>query len=885
MQLFVLGLGDPVIVKRPTREERLKETTKVDKENDNKYLSNNVADKRDTKERIRDEPVTVNEYSSYSSRRSHRNRDVIEEPNASKSKDVANDKDFGANDPKAVVHENDTGDAHRISSVSKHKLDTYDEPSNSNENETGTEEEVEDVDENNVEMDAGIHNERDMEEVDKVEAETREEEPCDEDKVVNGYDEDGSGSVNNVNEDDLINEEDLDSRSRGSSVKNDVLPDKEEEIETEDLECNEDLVDDSEAVDDEEELEAYDKDKIDIEDEYKEELAGDDEDFSDHEEEDQRDNEDRLESENEKRDRGYSAEDDDFYLEDEVDDEESDAKEPESTEQASNFEEYSDEEILSENDDYDEDEEKEERYQEPARKEDKRNQHFSDDYSEGYSDHTATDEGSSVTGRKFDDDQDLAGYEFDRQLSERRALGTSYSAKVDEVFRQKEPALAEGKSFKELLKKSDKSPMEKPSANKRGAEQVDFRTVLRSTEKSKKPGEKSGSGLEQVDFRNLLQKKVKTRTLADKDVGAEQVDFRTVLRQSSISSDKKEVPQRKSSSAEQLDFRNVLKKQPSITSRKLSVEEKNEMIKSIRAGRDVAKSDDSTPLEKPGRPSLDSLRQGGGVGRAKNDLNKNLKEDADSGKAQRKVGRPSLDALKQSGELGKTEDKRGVFEKASKNKKVPTSVPPKPSAKTKANDAIEKTEPDITEEPIILEEDEHEAEIKNDHKHANEIKETAKPLNKHRKESVEVPTKETQTSKASIGNTETKPHKATVETSSKVEKSRSRRRNEDLSKNEAGKEESRTGRVLQEAEERRSPTKSGDKRARNRRLRQDQNDVVKAQTEEVKNEKEEVNRSADAKSKSSSLERLVNVLFVMMACFIRNSLKQLLRLINNHTFD
>jgi len=906
-----LGLGDAVVVRRATSEEKPKEASSiVEKANDSgkRNYSSTVHSSRDVKE---DKESERNERSTYSSRGSYRSRQRNEEDTYISRSSSKRGGDI------------DTESAGRFTSTTKLRSSASDNEKSSSikENNVGIEDDKEVENQNSSHLDTGILEREEKEDAkgvgkedqvemqnEQVENEDKENEETeneggeevevDEDdvedvveeegtsyegKAMNGYGEDRINSLKDDREDDLgdreddreddEDEEDIDSQSRSSASKNYDELDKKEEIDAQDDVVDEDFVDNDEAAADEEDLEeeGYDEDGAEIGDDFVEDIN----EFSDNDEEDKRGNEDRQQSDIDKRDKDYSAEDADSYVEDELDDREPERMEPDPSEQSLNDEEYSDEENQSINDDdYSSDGEEEgkiESEEEPTTKEGRTMHEYSDDYSEGFSDHTATDEGSSISGKKYDDDQDLAGYEFEKHAVERKKAGASYISKVDEVFKQKEPALAEGKSFKELLKKSDKGPAEKPLGSKRGPEQVDFRTVLRSSDKAKKAGEKSSSTVEQVDFRNLLQKKVKTRTLADKEIGAEQVDFRTVLRQASISSEKKEAPARKSSNAEQLDFRNVLKKQPSIKSRKLSMEDKNELIKSIRAGRDTTNAEEKSPAEqaptekapteKPGRPSLESLRQGGGVDKAKDELNKNLKEDAEGTKTQRKAGRPSLDALKKSGELGKTEDKKGVFEKTSRAKKAPTTVPPKSSAKGKVNATSEKDELEVIEEPELIEEVEEEPSVGNDDRNA-----VKSSVRKSQKNVVEVSSKETVPRKASIEasskkNVEKKSQNTGVKISStaNVEKSHSRRKNEESTKIDAGKEDMQSRRVSQEAEERRSPTKSGDKRARNRRLRQDQNEAVQAQGEDVRSEKKEVKKIAETKQKSSSIERLVNV--------------------------
>ena len=918
------------MVRRVTSEEKPKEASSIVEKADDagrRNYSSTVHSSRDVKE---DKESEHNERSTYSSRGSYRSRQRnAEDTYITRSSKRGNDIDTESagrftstaklrssandNEKSSSIKENDVGieDNKQVENQNSSNRDTgtLDKEEKQDSKGVGKEDRIEIEDEDvDEEKDEAVNEDGEEMEVDEddVEDVVEDEGTSYEGKAVNGYGEDRINSLKDDSEDGLDDreddrevyedEEEIDSQSRSSASKNYDQLDKKQDIDTQDDAVDEDFVDNDEAVADEEDLEEedYDEDGAEIGDDFVEDIV-DDEEFSDNEEEDKRGNEDRQQSDIDKRDRGYSAEDADSYVEDEVDDTEPERMGPEPSEQSLKDEEYSDEENQSVDDgDYSSGGEEEGRdvsEEEPTSKEGRTMHEYSDDYSEGFSDHTATDEGSSISGtKKYDDDQDLADYEFEKQAVERRKTGASYISKVDEVFKQKEPALAEGKSFKELLKKSDRSSAEKPLGSKRGAEQVDFRTVLRSTDKGKKPGDKSSSTVEQMDFRNLLQKKVKTRTLADKDTGAEQVDFRTVLRQASISSEKKETPARKSSNAEQLDFRNVLKKQPSIKSRKLSMEDKNELIKSIRSSRDTTNagekapaekasvekapaekaSVEKAPAEKPGRPSLESLRQGGGVDKAKGELNKNLKEDAEGGKAQRKAGRPSLDALKKSGELGKTEDKKGVFEKTSKTKKAPTAVPPKPSAKGKVNTTSEKDELEVIEEPELIEEVEEEPNIGNDDRNA-----VQSSISKPQKTVVEGSSEESVPRKASIEvsskkNVDRKSQNTGVQISStaNVEKSRSRRRNEESTKSEASKEDMQSRRVSQETEEKRSPTKSGDKRARNRRLRQDQNEAVQAQGEEVKSEKKEVKKIAETRQKSSSIERLVNVFLFMVDVFL-----------------
>ena len=620
-----------------------------------------------------------------------------------------------------------------------------------------------------------------------------------------------------VVEDELVNDGD-DSKINGYIDDMDVDVDKnvQENIEDSYSERERKYSSNAESVDEKEDVldKSSDQGVDNIEkEEERENYTDEEDDYEDQADKDLDDNQNNNRDEQSvKGDRGYSAEDEDQYSDEEVRKDAEDEKED-----------YSDEE---DNAYQEEDDTKgSDRAAESPAKGSSTRQDFSDDYSEEYSDQTQTDEGSSVSGRRFDEDQNLDDYELDRSSASRHRSGSGYARKVEEAFKQKEPALAEGKSFKELLKKSDKQQDKNQGLGKKGAEQVDFRTVLRSTDKPKKLGDKSGSSAEQVDFRNLLQRKVQTKTLGDKDNNVEQVDFRTVLKAGAP--EKKDTPGRKTSNAEQLDFRNVLKKQPSVKSRKLSVEDKNALIKTIRAGRQESTDTAESGSVKPGRPSLESLREGGAVTKVKGELGKSRKEsdDGDSEKEGRKTSRPSLDALKESGELGKTDLKKEKFEQ--KAKKAPAPVPPKPAGKKVAKKDVE----DVIEEPTRTEEVEKEPEI--------ETTEVSKDSQREDKNATSI-------------NTTEKKLDSQTEVS---ERPRSRRRREE----DGAKEKSRSDRISsQEGDDRRSSLKSNDKRARHRRLRQDQNEVandVNKKSDDVE-EKKEVD-VVEAKSKTSSMERLV----------------------------
>lgn len=895
MNVFIAGLGEPIIIRRPTREERLKEAQK-EAEKENEKTNENTSDKREAIGISRDESTQGSDL--LSSRSSYRSRYGKDASDATRSNEDESSKTIESS-RQSRFSKKYGGDSYEDSEPSKRTDEDLGRKSNLLESNAGkcvnemeensgkgrTEDEKKVEDEEIQEMPDAQDEEEKAECIDEdVESDHEDAESGNEDvesdhedvesgpedvesynedvesgheeeEAVNGYGEDRAIDRTKGQDDDLNENEEYE-----SSVDGNVSDGKGEISDVKDLADEEDYLDyEDEAGDDRDSnnfVEDNDGDGV-------EKDVSDEEDFIDDEYEGVQQNEDRSY----KRERGYSAEEDEYYSDDDIYEKESDPTEPVRQDRQSEGEESLDEEAYSgSEDDYEDEEElKNGISKEASRREDRGQIDYSDDYSESYSDHTATDGGSSVSGKRGDDEQDLAGYEFDRRPTERKPAGASYVSKVDEVFKQKEPALAEGKSFKELLKRSDKNTVGKVPTGKKGPEQVDFRTVLRASDKPKKFGEKSGSSVEQVDFRNLLQRKVQTKTLSEKDIGAEQVDFRTVLKAGAIPAEKKEPAARKTSNAEQLDFRNVLKKQPSIKSRKLSVDDKTEMIKSIRAGRDVPKIEGGSSSTKPSRQSIESLRESGGVGKAKEDLDKNLKGDGEGKKSSRKAGRPSLDALKQSGELGRTEDKKGLFEKGSRQKKAPATVPPRPSSKAKVN----KTEPEIIEEPEFDHDDERpEIEPSKESKPRKtsvEISSKGSSEKQSRKASVEISSKgstEKQSRKTSIEilpkvSSEQMPRKMSAEATSNVaaEKPRSRRRNDESTRSGETRSEKK---LTKEIDEKRSPTKSGDKRARNRRLRQDQSEVVKTQSEDGEKERQEVDKTSEVRKKSSSIERFAD---------------------------
>eukprot|EP00795_Rhopilema_esculentum_P015655 gene15655-6939_t len=821
-----LGLGDPVVIKRAPREERTNsfETKKNE-------APDVLPTERERKASLSKETEKTTAHSRSSFKSKYANSESSDDTGKSEINRESNDgeRSYRSSRGRRNEEESDIKKSSRIvSDVEGTKITKKDENSGSNEvlDYKKEENDVQVVqlesnvtdDKNDVEKEESAEEDNNLIEEDDVDEPGDDvDEPVDDvDEPEDDVDEpeDDVDEPENVVEDELANDED-DSKINGYTDDVDVDVDKnvQESIEDSYSERERKYSSNAESADEREDVldKSSDQGVDNNEKEEERENYTDEEDYEDQADEDIDDNRNNnIDEQNVKRDRGHSGEDEEQYSDEEVRKDAEDEKEDYSDKEDNA---YQEEDMVAES---------------PAKGSSTR-QDFSDDYSEEYSDQTQTDEGSSVSGRRFDEDQNLDDYELDKSSASRHRSGSSgYARKVEEAFKQKEPALAEGKSFKELLKKSDKQQDKNQGNGKKGAEQVDFRTVLRSTDKPKKPGDKSVSSAEQVDFRNLLQRKVQTKTLADKDNNVEQVDFRTVLKAGAP--EKKDTQGRKVSNAEQLDFRNVLKKQPSVKSRKLSVEDKNALIKTIRSGRQVSTDTAESGSVKPGRPSLDSLREGGAVTKAKGELGKSHKESDDGeceNKESRKTSRPSLDALKESGELGKTDLKKEKFEQ--KAKKAPAPVPPKPAGKKVAKKDVE----DVIEEPTRIEEVEKEPEI-----------ETTEVIKDSQRED-KIATSINATEKKFDSQTEVS------------ERPRSRRRREE----DGAKEKSRSDRISsQEGDDRKGSLKSNDKRARHRRLRQDQNEVandVNKKSDDVEEKKE--TDVVEAKSKTSSMERVAVV--------------------------
>eukprot|EP00112_Aurelia_sp_Birch-Aquarium-sp1_P012804 Seg2699.1 transcript_id=Seg2699.1/GoldUCD/mRNA.D3Y31 product=Cytospin-A protein_id=Seg2699.1/GoldUCD/D3Y31 len=860
-----LGLGELVVIKRPGRSTTLDDS---EKENLPKARSSEP------------EPVKTADEPTSSSRSSYRSRYAEPEISSVKSKPGRDTDSYSRKDSYGRKNSYERKDSYGSRRANRYEMDQDETTKAAKEPKTEvevTKPNVEDAKQDDIEEEEEDEeeevNDDDMKEEsvderqevdaedDYVSEENVEEDQAtlDESEPVNGYDE----SIDEEEQKKYDDDDDQVKKKRGYS--NDGEDEEMGADQEEDIEDGEEYSESEEEADSKKKFQEVEEDDV-PEDEYSD--VEDDRSGDDESPRKERSGSEQL-SGSDQRERVDSAEaEDEDYSEEE---------EPEEVQRGSERqqeEEYSDEGDYSESEDGSTYSKEDSKQAQPPSKGARVQQDYSDDYSEGYSDNTPTDDGSSsVGGKRYEDDQDLEEYDLERRSSQgnhhKQRSGVSYSAKVEEVFKQKDPRLAEGKDFKDLLKKSDNKPQATRTqvAGKKGPEQVDFRTVLRAADKPKKFGEKGAGGPEQVDFRNMLQKKVKTKTLADKDLSAEQVDFRTVLAKPGappVQREKKTSVPRKTSAAEQLDFRNVLKKQPSVTSklsRKLSVDDKNEMIRNLRNKKpttvDQVKESTSS---KSGRPSLDALRQDGKLEKAKEDLHRNRAEStgSESGGAERKSSRPSLDALKQSGDLGKTQDKKDKFEEMEKTaKKVPVPVPPKPTKKP-ARKVIheEEVEPEITNEEEAEPEVEPEPEVNISKK--SDVKSSKKSdVQQKTERKISVESKVTVEKK----NTE-KPRSRRVvraEEEAKTEnKTENKTETKSRPKSEPKREEKRSEKLASpEPDDRKASLKSSDKRARHRRLRQDQNETVKDVVK--KTEVNDVEKEVEVRKKSSSIERVAVV--------------------------